>query len=52
MEDVYFDEDSGTIVGYEVTDGLIADIKEGKKLIKTSTPLKIGEEVLVIDLVS
>lgn len=52
VEDVYFEEDSGKIVGYEVTDGLIADIKEGKRLIKTNTPLKIGEDVLVIDLSS
>ncbi len=50
VEDVYFDEFLGNIVGYEVTDGLIADIKEGRRVVKTSTPLTVGEEVLVIEL--
>ncbi|OIJ21986.1 hypothetical protein BKP45_04735 [Anaerobacillus alkalidiazotrophicus] len=50
VEDVYFNEKLGNIVGYEVTDGLIADIKEGKQVLKTNSPLTIGEEVLIIDL--
>lgn len=50
VEDVYFDEKMGNIVGYEVTDGFIADLKEGKRVLKTTTPLTVGEEVLVIDL--
>lgn len=50
VEDVYFNENLGNIVGYEVTDGFIADLKEGKRVLKTTSPLTIGEEVLVIDL--
>ncbi|MCT8139562.1 PRC-barrel domain-containing protein [Anaerobacillus sp. CMMVII] len=50
VEDVYFNENLGNIVGYEVTDGLIADLKEGKRVLKSTTPLTVGEEVLVIDL--
>ncbi|MBD8069257.1 PRC-barrel domain-containing protein [Bacillus sp. PS06] len=48
LEDVYFQEEVGTIIGYELTDGFFADIAEGKKVIKTKTPLTIGEEVLVV----
>lgn len=50
VEDVYFHEKTGNIVGYEVTDGFIADIREGKRVLKTSFPLTIGEDVLVIEL--
>lgn len=50
LEDVYFDEALGNIVGYEVTDGFIADLKEGKQVLKTTAPLIVGEDVIVIDL--
>jgi uncharacterized protein YrrD len=48
LEDVYFMEEMGTIIGYELTDGFFADITEGKKVVKTTKPLTIGEEVLVV----
>ncbi|OLO38783.1 hypothetical protein BTR23_11000 [Alkalihalophilus pseudofirmus] len=50
VEDVYFMEELGTIVGYEVTEGLIADIKEGRKVVKTDYPLTIGKDILVVQL--
>lgn len=50
LEDVYFDEVLGNIIGYEVTDGFIADLKEGKHVLKTTAPLTVGEDVIVIDL--
>lgn len=50
VEDVYFMEEMGNIVGYEVTEGLIADIKEGKKVVKTKNPPTIGEEVLIVEI--
>ncbi|MBU8905533.1 PRC-barrel domain-containing protein [Desertibacillus haloalkaliphilus] len=50
VEDVYFMEEMGIIVGYEVTEGLLADIKEGRKVIRTNEPLTIGEDILVINL--
>jgi len=48
VEDVYFMEEMGTIIGYEVTEGLLADLTEGRKVVKTNSPLTVGEEVLVI----
>lgn len=34
IDDVYFCENSGTIVGYEVTDGFVADLLEGRKIVR------------------
>lgn len=48
VEDVYFMEEMGKIVGYEVTEGLLAEIKEGKKVVKTSSPLIVGEDILIV----
>ncbi|NEU31579.1 hypothetical protein GN156_12475 [bacterium LRH843] len=42
LEDVYFLEEVGTIVGYEVTDGLVADLLEGRKVVKSKGSLTIG----------
>lgn len=50
VEDVYFQEEMGKIIGYEVTEGLLAEMKEGKKIVKTNAPLIVGEEVLMIEI--
>lgn len=50
VEDVYFREELGTIIGYEVTDGFFADMTEGRKVFKTNKPLTIGENILIVDL--
>lgn len=49
LEDVYFQEELGTIVGYEVTDGFFTDISEGKHVIKTKSPLTIGKDAIIVD---
>jgi uncharacterized protein YrrD len=48
VEDVYFNEELGTIVGYEVTEGFFADLKEGRKVVKTEKPLVFGKDVLFV----
>lgn len=50
VEDVYFMEELGTIIGYEVTDGFFADMTEGRKVFKSNKPLTIGENILIVDL--
>ncbi|HHY72904.1 MAG TPA: photosystem reaction center subunit H [Bacillus bacterium] len=50
VEDVYFREELGTIIGYEVTDGFFADMTEGRKVYKSGAPLTIGESILIVDL--
>ncbi len=41
IEDVYFHGKSGTIIGYEVTDGLVADLLEGRKIVKHKAELVV-----------
>lgn len=48
LDDVYFEEKLGTIVGYEVTDGFFADIAEGKKIISYPSDLVIGKDAVVV----
>ncbi|MCJ7841782.1 PRC-barrel domain-containing protein [Lederbergia sp. NSJ-179] len=48
LDDVYFLEEMGTIVGYELTDGFFSDITKGKRIIRTSLPPKISEETIVM----
>jgi uncharacterized protein YrrD len=48
LEDVYFMEELGTIVGYELTDGFFSDIANGKRVIKTTGPPAIGKDAIVV----
>ncbi|MED1204737.1 PRC-barrel domain-containing protein [Heyndrickxia acidicola] len=48
LEDVYFLEGLGTIVGYELTDGFFSDITEGKKVINTVIPPKMEEAAIIV----
>jgi uncharacterized protein YrrD len=50
LEDVYFHEEMGIIVGYECSDGFFADITEGKRVIKTEDPPKIGKDAIVVNI--
>ena len=43
LEDVYFMEELGTIIGYEVTEGLVADLVEGRRVVKTNASLTIAD---------
>ncbi|GHH97121.1 PRC-barrel domain-containing protein [Neobacillus kokaensis] len=49
LKDVYFQEELGTIVGYEITDGFFSDIMEGKQVIETGKPLTIGKDAIIVD---
>jgi uncharacterized protein YrrD len=49
VEDVYFMEELGTIVGYECTDGFFSDIKEGKRVVKTIHPPAIGKDTIIVN---
>ncbi|KYG31892.1 PRC-barrel domain-containing protein [Alkalihalobacillus trypoxylicola] len=48
VEDVYFQEELGTITGYEVTDGLLADLVEGRKVIVHNKALIVGKERAIL----
>ncbi|MCM2531552.1 PRC-barrel domain-containing protein [Neobacillus pocheonensis] len=49
LKDVYFQEELGTIVGYEITDGFFSDIKEGKQVIESEKPPAIGKDAIIVD---
>lgn len=47
IENVYFMEEMGTIVGYELSDGWLHDVVEGRKVLKTSEPLIWGRDACI-----
>jgi uncharacterized protein YrrD len=38
----------GTIVAYEITEGLFTDLREGPQVISSSNPPKIGKDAVII----
>lgn len=49
LKDVYFQEEMGTIVGYEFSDGFFTDITEGKQVIESIAPPAIGKDAIIVD---
>lgn len=49
LEDVYFKEELGTIVGYELTDGFFSDITTGKRVVKAVDPPEIGKDAIIVN---
>ena len=49
LEDVYFLEEVGTIVGYELSDGFFSDIIEGKRVVKADEPPAIGKDAIIVN---
>lgn len=50
VEDIYFQTEFGEIVGYEISDGIISDILDGRKAVKHVISTKIGEDALILPL--
>jgi uncharacterized protein YrrD len=49
IEDVYFDEKLGKkITGLELTDGLISDITEGRKVVMINEEAQLGEDAVIV----
>ncbi len=49
LNDVYFLEKAGTIVGYELSDGFFSDLQDGKKVIKPGGPAAIGKDAIIVN---
>ncbi|MBP2240526.1 uncharacterized protein YrrD [Cytobacillus eiseniae] len=49
VEDVYFHEELGTIIGYELSDGFFSDMLEGKRVVKTEVPPAIGKDTIIVN---
>lgn len=50
LEDVYFNEQLGTIVAYEISNGFFSDITDGKLTVHTHEPPSLGQDAIVISL--
>lgn len=48
VEDVYFEEEVGTIIGYELTDGFLSDILDGRSILPQPERITIGSHALVV----
>ncbi|MBD3885440.1 PRC-barrel domain-containing protein [Phormidium tenue FACHB-886] len=48
MIDLYFDEQTGVIEGYEVSGGLFADAYSGRSFVPAPHTLKIGEQIAFV----
>lgn len=49
LKDVYFQEEVGTIVGYEITDGFFSEITKGKQVIHSGKPLTVGKDAIIVE---
>lgn len=48
VEDVYFREELGTLIGYELSDGFLADVFSGRKVLRPGTMhLTWGKDVII-----
>jgi len=48
IADLYFDEDSGRVNGYEVSGGIFADAMSGRSFVPAPDTLQIGEDVAFV----
>ncbi|MGM9923710.1 MAG: PRC-barrel domain-containing protein [Bacillus sp. (in: firmicutes)] len=48
LDDVYFSEQAGTIVAYEISNGFFSDITDGKKTVHTRRPPSLEAETIEI----
>jgi uncharacterized protein YrrD len=47
VENVYFQEELGTLIGYELSEGWLNDLRFGRKMLKAKEPLIWGEDTLL-----
>lgn len=50
IADVYFDEHTGAVVGYEATGGLFADLSSGRTFIPAPSDVQIGSDAAIVPL--
>lgn len=48
LEEVYFDEVQGRIVGYELSDGFVSDLLDGRHIIRHPDQFLFGEDAFVV----
>lgn len=48
LADMYFDESSGDVIGYDVTGGLFADLSSGRSFVPAEGKLSLGQDVAFV----
>jgi uncharacterized protein YrrD len=48
IDDICFDEESGSLLGFRVSGGLIQDLTEGKELLPLQSRLTYGEDAVIV----
>ena len=48
IADIYFDEPTGTVMGYEVSGGLLGDVAKGTSFLATDDITSIGNDVIYV----
>lgn len=48
LADLYFNEQTGDVVGYDVTGGLFADLSSGRSFVPAPTSLTLGHDVALV----
>ncbi|MFT9486995.1 MAG: PRC-barrel domain-containing protein [Tepidibacillus sp.] len=48
IQDVYFMEEMGKILGYELSDGFLTDVTEGRKVIQYPKRMVLGEDAMIV----
>lgn len=49
VDDVYFDQNLGIkVIGYELTEGFISDLKEGRKWLPLPESVTVGEDAIIV----
>jgi uncharacterized protein YrrD len=48
IADIYFDEPTGTVTGYEVSGGLLGDVAKGTSFLSTDDITSIGNDVIYV----
>ncbi|WP_245884686.1 PRC-barrel domain-containing protein [Tumebacillus permanentifrigoris] len=48
VEDVYMDEEMHTIVGYEISEGFLMDLRQGRKVLPAHPEIMMGTHTLIV----
>ncbi len=48
IQDVYFVEEMGTLIGCELSEGILSDLRQGRKIYPWSDQVTIGEDAILV----
>jgi uncharacterized protein YrrD len=49
IADIYFEESTGTVVGYEISGGMLGDVASGRSYLATEEITGIGDDVIYVE---